>query len=112
VIDNINSFKHLVLLSKELSQLRLSFEYQAQVNKNNELLTTIENDWKAFKMAFNESVKNRKKNLTINEKNKPEFDIEKIDTKIEILDIEIKKTKKIIELEYNTKNANFNIFYN
>ncbi len=68
----------------------------------------IEKDWKAFGIAFNEAVKNRENSFTINEQKKPKFDIEKIDSKIKILDSELRKTKKIIELEYTTKNNDFN----
>jgi len=105
--DSLSPFKRLLIHSQELSQLRLSFDYKAQVNKNNELLTMIEKDWKAFGIAFNEAVKNRENNLTINEQKDLKIDVEKIDSKIEILDSELKKTKKIIELEYTTKNNDF-----
>ncbi len=106
--DSLSPFKRLLIQSQELSQYRLSNEYKAQVNKNNQLLTMIENDWKAFGIAFNEAVKNRENNLTINQQKKPKFDIERIDSKIKILDSELRKTKKIIELEYTTKNNDFN----
>ncbi len=39
--DSLSPFKRLLIQSQALSQYRLSDEYKAQVNKNNQLLTII-----------------------------------------------------------------------
>lgn len=100
--DSISPFKKLRLISEELSQLRLSSEYQEQVNKNNDLLATIENEWKAFKIAFDESIECKNVNSIIGEHS--QLDIVQIDSKIKVLDNELQKTKKILELDYDIPN--------
>ncbi len=105
--DSLSPFKRLLIQSQALSQYRLSDEYKAQVNKNNQLLTIIEKDWKAFGIAFNEAVKNRENSFTINEQKRTKIDIEEIDSKIENLENELKKSKEILNLDYDIENNDF-----
>jgi len=102
--DNLSPFKKLRLMSQELSLYRLSSEYQEQVTKNNDLLTTIEKDWKAFKIAFSESIESKNVNSIKNQDN--QLDITQIDSKIKALDSELQKTKNILELDYDILGLN------
>ena len=102
--DNLSPFKKLRLMSQELSHYRLSSEYQTQVTKNNDLLTIIENDWKAFKIALNESIES--KNVNSIKKQDYQIDMIQIDSKIKALDSELQKTKNILELDYDILGLN------
>ena len=102
--DNLSPFKKLRLMSQKLSHYRLSSEYQTQVTKNNDLLTIIENDWKAFKIAFSESIES--KNVNSIKKQDYQIDMIQIDSKIKALDSELQKTKNILELDYDILGLN------
>lgn len=48
MIDNINPFKHLITLSKQLSAIRLQNDYLHQCQKNNALIDEISKEFKAL----------------------------------------------------------------
>ena len=90
MIDNINPFKHLVLLSKQLSSIRLQKDYLLQCEKNNALIDELSKEIKALVIVQNELKNDRERFIK-----KDKFlssPIEKIDLELELL----KNQKSII----------------
>lgn len=83
MIDNINSFKNLVLLSKQLSAIRLQKDYLIQCEKNNALIDELSKEIKALVIVQKELKEDREKFI---KKDKfLSYPIEKIDLKLELL---------------------------
>ena len=83
MIDNINPFKNLVLLSKQLSDIRLQKDYLIQCQKNNALISELSKELKALIIVQNELRNDRERFIK-----KDKFlscPIEKIDLKLELL---------------------------
>lgn len=83
MIDNINSFKNLVLLSKQLSDIRLQNDYLLQCEKNNALINELSKELKALVIVQKELKEDRARFIK-----KDKFlscPIEKIDLKLELL---------------------------
>jgi hypothetical protein len=71
VIDNINPFKNLVLLSKQLSDIRLQKDYLLQCEKNNAIIDELSKELKALVIVQKELKEDRerfikKDNISIN----------------------------------------------
>jgi len=84
VIDNINPFKNLVLLSKQLSDIRLQNDYLLQCEKNNALIDELSKEIKALVIVQNE-LKNDRERFIKKDKFLSSYPIEKIDLKLELL---------------------------
>ena len=83
MIDNINPFKHLVLLSNELSAIRLQKDYLFQCEKNNALIDELSKELKALVIIQKELKEDRERFI---KKDKfLSYPIEKIDLKLELL---------------------------
>ena len=83
MIDNINPFKNLILLSKQLSSIRLQKDYLLQCEKNNALINKLSKELKALVIVQNELKNDRERFI---KKNKFEIlPIEKIDSDLELL---------------------------
>ena len=83
MIDNINPFKNLVLLSKQLSSIRLQKDYLLQCEKNNALINELSKELKALVIVQKELKNDREKFI---KKDKFEIlPIEKIDSNLELL---------------------------
>jgi len=83
VIDNINPFKSLVVLSNELSAIRLQNDYLLQFEKNNALISELSKELKALLIVQNELKVDRER---FNKKDKSFLlPIEKIDLELELL---------------------------
>ena len=83
MIDNINPFKNLVLLSKQLSDIRLQKDYLIQYEKNNALIDELSKEIKALIIVQNELKNDREKFI---KKDKSFLmPIEKIDLNLELL---------------------------
>ena len=83
MIDNIASFKNLVLLSNELSAIRLQKNYLLQCEKNNALIDELSKEIKALVIVQNELKNDREKFI---KKDKTFLlPIEKIDSDLELL---------------------------
>ena len=83
MIDNINLFKNLVLLSKQLSDIRLENDYLLQCQKNDALISELSKELKALVIVQNELKNDREKFIK-----KDKFlscPIEKIDLELELL---------------------------
>ena len=83
MIDNINPFKNLVLLSKQLSDIRLQKDYLIQCQKNNALISELSKELKALIIVQKELKEDRERFIK-----KDKFlscPIEKIDLKFELL---------------------------
>lgn len=52
MIDNVNPFKHLITLSKELSTIRLQKDYLIQCQKNNSLISELSKEDDISKFAY------------------------------------------------------------
>ena len=90
MIDNINPFKNLVLLSKQLSDIRLENDYLLQCQKNDALINELSKEIKALVIVQNELKNDRERFIK-----KDKFlssPIEKIDLELELL----KNQKSII----------------
>ena len=61
MIDNINPFKNLVLLSKQLSAIRLQNDYLLQCEKNNALIDELAKEIKALVIVQRELKEDREK---------------------------------------------------
>ncbi len=84
MIDNINPFKHLILLSRELSAIRLQKDYLIQCQKNNALISELSKEIKALVIVQNE-LKNDRGRFIKKDKFLSSYPIEKIDLKLELL---------------------------
>ena len=84
MIDNINPFKNLVLLSKQLSTIRLQKDYLLQCQKNNALIDELSKELKALVIVQNE-LKNDRERFIKKDKIFSSYPIEKIDLKLELL---------------------------
>ena len=84
MIDNINPFKNLVLLSKQLSSIRLQKDYLLQCEKNNELINELSKELKAIIIVQNE-LKNDRERFIKKDKFLSSYPIEKIDSDLELL---------------------------
>lgn len=83
MIDNINPFKHLITLSKQLSDIRLQNDYLLQCQKNNALIDELSKEIKALVIVQRELKENREKFI---KKDKSFLlPIEKIDLELELL---------------------------
>ena len=83
MIDNINPFKNLVLLSKQLSDIRLQNDYLLQCEKNNALIDELSKEIKVLVIVQNELKNDREKFI---KKDKSFLmPIEKIDLNLELL---------------------------
>lgn len=90
MIDNVNPFKHLITLSKELSTIRLQKDYLIQCQKNNSLISELSKELKALVIVQKELKEDRERFIK-----KDKFlssPIEKIDLELELL----KNQKSII----------------
>lgn len=83
MIDNINPFKNLILLSKQLSSIRLQKDYLLQCEKNNALINELSKEIKALVIVQNE-LKNDKEKFIKKDKTFL-LPIEKIDLELELL---------------------------
>ena len=83
MIDNINPFKNLVLLSKQLSDIRLQKDYLIQCQKNNALISELSKEIKALVIVQNE-LKNDRERFIKKDKSFL-LPIEKIDLELELL---------------------------
>ena len=97
MIDNINPFKNLVLLSKQLSDIRLQKDYLIQCKKNNALISELSKELKALVIVQNELKNDRerfikKDNISINK-------IDEIDKNLELLSKKRFKINNYIENE-------------
>ena len=90
MIDNINPFKNLVLLSKQLNSIRLQKDYLLQCEKNNALIDELSKELKALVIVQSE-LKNDRERFIKKDKSFL-LPIEKIDLKLELL----KNQKSII----------------
>lgn len=84
MIDNIDPFKNLVLLSKQLSDIRLQKDYLLQYEKNNALINELEKELKALVIVQNE-LKNDRERFIKKDKFLSSYPIEKIDLELELL---------------------------
>lgn len=84
MIDNINPFKHLITLSKQLSAIRLQKDYLIQCEKNNALIDELSRELKALVIVQNE-LKNDRERFIKKNKFLSFYPIEKIDLKLELL---------------------------
>ena len=84
MIDNINPFKNLVFLSKQLSSIRLEKDYLLQCEKNNELINQLSKELKALVIVQNE-LKNDREKFIKKDKFLSSYPIEKIDLELELL---------------------------
>ena len=83
MIDNVNPFKHLITLSKQLSDIRLQKDYLIQYEKNNALIDELSKEIKALVIVQNELKNDREKFI---KKDKSFLmPIEKIDLNLELL---------------------------
>ena len=83
MIDNISPFKSLVLLSNELSAIRLQNNYIIQTQKNNALIDELAKEIKALVIVQRELKEDREKFI---KKDKSFLlSIEKIDSDLELL---------------------------
>ena len=84
MIDNINPFKHLITLSKQLSAIRLQKDYLLQCEKNNALISELSKEIKALVIVQSE-LKNDRERFIKKDKFLSSYPIEKIDLKLELL---------------------------
>ena len=101
MIDNINPFKNLVLLSKQLSDIRLEKDYLLQCEKNNVLINELSKEIKALVIVQNE-LKNDREKFIKKDKFLSSYPIEKIDLELELL-----KNQKLKVVENMDFNFNF-----
>ena len=97
MIDNINPFKNLVLLSKQLSDIRLQKDYLLQCEKNNAIIDELSKELKALVIVQKELKEDRerfikKDNISINK-------IDEIDKNLELLSKKRFKINNYIENE-------------
>ena len=84
MIDNTDPFKNLVLLSKQLSSIRLQKDYLLQCEKNNDLINQLSKELKALVIVQNE-LKNDRERFIKKDKFLSSCHIEKIDLELELL---------------------------
>ena len=84
MIDNINPFKNLVLLSEQLSAIRLQKDYLLQCEKNNALINELSKEIKALVIVQSE-LKNDRERFIKKDKFLSSYPIEKIDLELELL---------------------------
>ena len=84
MIDNINPFKSLISLSKELNAIRLQKDYLLQCQKNNALINELSKELKALVIVQNE-LKNDREKFIKNDKFLSSCHIEEIDSDLELL---------------------------
>lgn len=104
MIDNINPFKNLVLLSKQLSDIRLQKDYLLQCEKNNAIIDELSKELKALVIVQKELKEDRerfikKDNISINK-------IDEIDKNLELL------SKKRFKINNYIKNDKTILFSN
>lgn len=104
MIDNINPFKNLVLLSKQLSDIRLQNDYLLQCEKNNAIIDELSKELKALVIVQKELKEDRerfikKDNISINK-------IDEIDKNLELL------SKKRFKINNYIKNEKTILFSN
>jgi hypothetical protein len=83
VIDYISPFKHLIILSNELSDIRLQNDYLPQYQKNNALIDKLAKEIKVLAIVQNELKNDREK--FIKKDKSILLPIEKIDSNLELL---------------------------
>ena len=84
MIDNINPFKSLISLSKELNAIRLQKDYLLQCQKNNALINELSKELKALVIVQNE-LKNDREKFIKKDKFLSSCHIEEIDSDLELL---------------------------
>ena len=104
MIDNINPFKNLVLLSKQLTDIRLQKDYLLQCEKNNAIIDELSKELKALVIVQKELKEDRerfikKDNISINK-------IDEIDKNLELL------SKKRFKINNYIKNEKTILFSN
>ena len=99
MIDNISPFKSLVLLSNELSAIRLQNNYIIQTQKNNALIDELAKEIKALVIVQRELKEDREKFIK-----KDKMTINGIDDINILLDLFIKEKNRICTNELNTMN--------
>ena len=98
MIDNINPFKNLVLLSKQLNDIRVENDYLLQSLKNDDLISELSKELKALVIVQSELKNDREKFI---KKDKfLSYPIEKIDLELELL----KNQKSLIAGNMNLLN--------
>lgn len=83
MIDYISPFKHLIILSNELSDIRLQNDYLPQYQKNNALIDKLAKEIKVLAIVQNELKNDREK--FIKKDKSILLPIEKIDSNLELL---------------------------
>ena len=101
MIDNINPFKNLVLLSKQLSDIRLQNDYLLQCEKNNAIIDELSKELKALVIVQKELKEDRerfikKDNISINKIDEIDKNLELISKKRFKINNYIKNEKKIL----------------
>ena len=104
MIDNINPIKSLVVLSNELSAIRLQKDYLLQCQKNNAIIDELSKELKALVIVQKELKEDRerfikKDNISINK-------IDEIDKNLELL------SKKRFKINNYIKNEKTILFSN
>ena len=84
MIDNLSPFKNLILLSKQLSDIRLENDYLLQCEKNNAFIEELSKEIKTLVIVQNE-LKNDRERFIKKDKFLSSYPIEKIDSDLELL---------------------------
>ena len=98
MIDNINPFKHLITLSKQLSDIRLQKDYLIQCEKNNTIIDELSRELKALVIVQSE-LKNDREKFIKKDKFLSSYPIEKIDLELELLKNQKSKVNNYINCE-------------
>ncbi|QKF77628.1 hypothetical protein [Arcobacter defluvii] len=101
MIYNINPCKHLIILSKQLSAIRLQKDYLIQCDKNNALVDELSKEIKALVIVQNE-LKNDREKFIKKDKFLSSYLIEKIDLKLELLENQksiFRKNMNLVDFE-------------
>ena len=101
MIDNIDPFKNLVLLSKQLSSIRLQNDYLLQCQKNNVLINELSKEIKALVIVQKELKEDRER--FIKKDKSLLLPIEKIDLKLELLKNQKSKVVENMDFDFKRK---------
>ena len=102
MIDNINPFKHLITLSKQLSDIRLQKDYLLQCQKNNTLIDEWSKEINALVIVQNE-LKNDRERFIKKDKFLSSYPIEKIDLGLELLKNQKSMIVENIDFDFKRK---------
>ena len=102
MIDNINPFKHLITLSKQLSDIRLQKDYLLQCQKNNTLIDELSKEINALVIVQNE-LKNDRERFIKKDKFLSSYPIEKIDLGLELLKNQKSMIVENIDFDFKRK---------